>query len=61
MRTISVTSSTTPGMVENSCFTPPIRTAVTAVPSMEERRTRLKELPTVTPKPLSKGSAMKAP
>ncbi len=47
--TISVTSSFTPSMLENSCLTPWIFSEVTAVPSMEDRRTRLRPLPTVTP------------
>ena len=46
---MSVTSSLMPSRLENSCFTPWIFTEVTAVPSMEESRTRRRPLPTVTP------------
>jgi hypothetical protein len=48
-RTISVTSSFTPGMVENSCCTPAIFMLVTAVPGREDRRTLRRELPSVVP------------
>ena len=44
---ISVTSSSTPGRVVNSCGTPEIRTEVTAAPGMELRRVRRSELPSV--------------
>ena len=47
LRMISVTSSLTPGMVENSCSTPSIRMLVTAAPGMLERRVRRRELPRV--------------
>jgi hypothetical protein len=47
--TISVTSSFTPGMVENSCCTPDILIEVTAVPGREESRMRRRELPRVVP------------
>ena len=46
-RTMSVTSSLTPGIVENSCATPSIRTLVTAAPASEESSTRRRELPKV--------------
>ena len=57
-RMISVTSSFTPGMVENSCWTPSILTDVTATPGSEESSTRRRLLPKVVPKPLSSGSAI---
>ncbi len=60
-RTMSVTSSTTPGMVLISCWTPWILTRVTALPSRLDRRRRRRLLPTVTPKPRSNGSAMNLP
>ena len=47
LSTMSVTSSVTPGMVENSWATPSMRTLVTAAPASEERSTRLSELPKV--------------
>ena len=46
---ISVTSSTTPLMVENSCSTPSIRTEEMANPSKEESKTLRRALPTVKP------------
>ena len=46
---ISVVSSTTPGMVENSCSTPSMVTKVTAAPGMEESSTRRSGLPRVAP------------
>ena len=52
---ISVTSSTTPEMVENSWSTPSIRNEVIAKPSNEESNTRLSALPMVKPYPGSKG------
>ncbi len=58
---MSVTSSTTPGMAENSCSTPSICTAVTAAPSIEESKTRRMALPTVVAKPRSNGCATKRP
>ena len=57
LRMMSVTSSTTPGMGENSCCTPSILTAVTAAPSIEESSTRRRVLPMVVPKPRSNGWA----
>ena len=58
---MSVASSTTPGMGENSCSTPSILTAVTAAPSIEDSSTRRMALPTVVPKPRSNGWAVKRP
>ncbi len=45
----------------NSCRTPSIRTAVTAAPSIEERRVRRKALPMVVPNPRSNGCALNLP
>ena len=58
---MSVTSSTTPGIEENSCATPSIWTAVMAAPSIEESRLRRRALPTVVPKPRSNGCAENLP
>ena len=44
---MSVTSSMTPGTVENSCSTPSILMLVTAAPGIEESRVRRTELPIV--------------
>ena len=55
LRMSSVTSSTTPGIVENSCKTPSILTAEIAAPVREDNKTLLSELPNVTPNPLSNG------
>ncbi len=55
LRIISVTSSTTPGIVENSCSTPSILIDVIAYPSREDNNTLLKALPIVRPNPGSKG------
>ena len=55
---MSVTSSRTPGMVENSCSTPSIWAAVMAAPCKDDSSTRRSALPSVTPKPRSSGSAM---
>ena len=52
---ISVTSSTTPVIVENSCSTFSNLTEVIANPSKEDNKTRLSALPTVSPYPGSKG------
>lgn len=60
-RTMSVTSSLTPWMVENSWATPSIRTLVTAAPLSELSSTRRSELPNVYPKPRSSGSIVKVP
>ena len=58
---MSVMSSTTPGMDENSCSTPSMRTAVMAAPSIEESSTRRRALPMVVAKPRSNGWAMNRP
>ena len=55
-RIISGTSSTTFGMVENSCTTPSIFTLVIALPGSDESRILLNEFPIVTPYPRSNGS-----
>ena len=47
LRMISVTSSTTPSRVANSCWLPSILTLVTEAPGMEESRVRRRELPSV--------------
>jgi len=47
LRTMSVTSSVTPLMVENSWATPSMRTLVTAAPARELSSTRRSELPNV--------------
>ena len=47
LRTMSVTSSLTPGTVENSCATPSMRTLLIAAPPSEESSTRRSELPYV--------------
>ena len=52
---ISVTSSITPFIVENSWSTPPILIADIANPSREDKSTLLKAFPTVAPNPGSKG------
>ena len=44
---ISVTSSTTPSMVENSCRLPSILMLVTAAPGMDDSSVRRSELPRV--------------
>ena len=54
---MSVASSTTPGIGENSCRTPSILTAVTAAPSIDDSSTRRSALPIVVPKPRSNGCA----
>ena len=46
-RMTSVTSSTTPSMVENSCRLPSILMLVTAAPGMDDSRVRRSELPRV--------------
>ena len=60
-RTMSVTSSCTPGMEANSCRTRSscTRMAVTATPCSDESSTRRSALPSVVPKPRSSGSTMK--
>ena len=57
-KTISVTSSLTPLIEENSCKTLSICIAVTAAPCIEERSILLSELPIVCPNPFSSGSAI---
>ena len=57
-KTISVTSSLTPFMDENSCRTPSICIAVTAAPWIDDNKILLKEFPMVCPNPFSKGSAI---
>ena len=57
LSTMSVTSSRTPGIDENSCSTPSICTDCTAAPCSEDNRMRRSALPSVTPKPRSSGSA----
>ena len=47
LRIISVTSSFTPGTVENSWSTPSMRMEVTAAPGMLESRVRRRLLPSV--------------
>ena len=61
LRTISVTSSFTPGIVENSWRTPSILMEVTATPGSEESNTLLKLFPSVVPKPRSSGSTTNLP
>ena len=51
---ISVTSSITPGIVENSCSTPSILIDEIANPSREESKTLLNAFPIVKPKPAPK-------
>ena len=51
----SVTSSVTPAMVSNSCSASSKRTCVTAAPGIDESRVRRSELPSVWPKPGSRG------
>ena len=47
--TMSVTSSFTPGMVVNSCWTPAILMLVAAVPGRDESMMRRRALPRVVP------------
>ena len=54
---MSVASSTTPWIGENSCSTPSICTAVMAAPSIDDSSTRRRALPMVVPKPRSNGCA----
>jgi hypothetical protein len=58
---MSVTSSTMPDNDENSCSAPSIWIAVIAAPSIEDSRHRRSALPTVVPKPRSKGCAENRP
>ena len=53
---ISGTSSTTFGIVANSCTAPSIFTLVIAVPGREDNKILLNEFPIVIPYPLSNGS-----
>src|SRR5215510_874497 len=57
LSTMSVTSSRTPGIDENSCSTPSICTDVMAAPCSDDSNTRRSALPSVRPKPRSSGSA----
>src|SRR3954466_8584013 len=57
LRTMSVTSSRTPEIDENSCSTPSICTDCTAAPCSDDSRMRRSALPSVRPKPRSSGSA----
>ena len=61
LRMMSVTSSRTPSIVLNSCWTPSMRIEVTAAPSSDERSTRRSEFPNVCPKPRSSGSTSNMP
>ena len=61
LSTRSVTSSFTPGIVENSCATPSILTLLIAAPPSDESRTRRRLLPNVYPNPLSRGSITNVP
>ena len=47
LSTMSVTSSSTPGIVVNSCWAPRILICVTALPSRLDSRTRRRLLPIV--------------
>src|SRR3954469_17300681 len=55
--TMSVTSSRTPAIEENSCSTPSMCTDCTAAPCSDDSRMRRSALPSVWPKPRSSGSA----
>src|SRR5580692_8077299 len=57
LSTMSVTSSRTPAIEENSCSTPSMCTDWTAAPCSEDNRMRRSALPSVWPKPRSSGSA----
>src|SRR6185312_6869766 len=59
LSTMSVTSSRTPAIEENSCKTPSICTDCTAAPCSEDNSTRRSALPRVWPKPRSSGSAIR--
>src|SRR3954452_24179100 len=59
--TMSVTSSTTSGMVVISCSAVSILTAVIAVPWSDDSRMRRRLLPSVVPKPRSSGSQVNLP
>ena len=53
---MSVTSSVTFGMLENSCRTPSIRTDEMAAPGIDDKRVRRRAFPSVYPKPGCNGS-----
>src|SRR5829696_830130 len=55
LRMTSVTSSTTPGMVSNSCRASSKRTCVMAAPGIDDSSVRRSELPRVWAKPGSRG------
>ena len=57
----SFTSSRIPFSVEYSCSIPSIFTQLIAVPGKPDKRVLLSGLPSVTPQPLSKGSAINFP
>src|SRR5262249_30722325 len=57
LSTMSVTSSRTPAIEENSCSTPSMCTDCTLAPGSDERRMRRRRLPRVRAKPRSSGSA----
>src|SRR5262252_6015144 len=57
LRMMSVTSSRTPAMEENSWRTPSMCTDCTLAPCREDSRIRRSALPSVNPKPRSSGSA----
>src|SRR6266404_7323076 len=59
LSTMSVTSSRTPAIEENSCSTPSMCTDCTAAPCSDDSRMRRSALPSVWPKPRSSGSATK--
>ena len=61
LRMMSVVSSTTPGIDENSCSTPSIFTAVTAAPSRADSRILRIAFPMVVPNPRSNGWAQNFP
>ena len=61
LRMMSVTSSCTPGIEENSCSTPSMLIAVIAAPSMEDSRQRRRALPIVVANPRSNGWAVNRP
>ena len=52
---MSVTSSVMPVMVSNSCSASSKRTWVMAAPGIDDSRVRRRELPSVCPKPGSRG------
>jgi hypothetical protein len=58
---MSVTSSCTPGIDENSWSTLSMRRVVIAEPRRLESSTRRRALPRVSPKPRSSGSATTVP